>query len=228
LRPHLSKYWKIPPEADAAFAAAMEDVLAVYQMPQDPRVPLICMDESSKQLIGEVQPPIGMAPGHGQIIDHEYVRNGVVSLFVEVEPLNGRRHVEVTAQRTRADFARFIKAMLDERHPGADKVRLVMDNLNTHNIASLYETFAPAEARRLAEKLETQHTPKHGSWLNIAQIELSVLSRQCLDRRIPSAEQLRKEIAAWESVRNNRNAPVNWRFTTEDARIKLKHIYPKL
>lgn len=228
MRPHLSKYWKIPPEADAAFAAAMEDVLAVYQMPHDPRVPLVCMDESSKQLIGEVRAPIGMAPGHAEIIDHEYVRNGVVSLFVEIEPLNGRRHVEVTARRTRQDFAHFIKAMLDERHPEARKVRLVMDNLNTHNVASLYETFEPSEARRLAEKLEIHYTPKHGSWLNIAEIELSALNSQCLNRRIASVEQMRAEIAAWQVSRNNRGAPINWRFTTEDARIKLAHIYPKL
>lgn len=206
----------------------MEDVLAVYQMPREPGIPLICMDESSKQLIGEVRAPIAMAPGHGQIIDHEYVRNGVVSLFVEIEPLNGRRHVEVTAQRTRQDFAHFIKAMLDERHPKAIKVRLVMDNLNTHNVASLYETFAPAEARRLAEKLEIHYTPKHGSWLNIAEIELSALNGQCLNRRMASVEQMRGEIAAWQASRNNRGAPINWRFTTEDARIKLAHIYPKL
>lgn len=228
MRPHLSEYWKIPPEADAAFAAAMEDVLAVYHMPHDPLVPLICMDESSKQLIGEVHAPIGMAPGHGQLIDHEYVRNAVVSLFVEIAPLEGRRHVEVTAQRTRLDFAHFIKAMLDERHAQALKVRLVLDNLNTHNIASLYEAFPPAEARRLAEKLEIHYTPKHGSWLNIAEIELSVLNSQCLNRRIASVEQMRQEVASWQADRNNRGAPVNWRFTTEDARIKLTHIYPKL
>jgi hypothetical protein len=206
----------------------MEDVLAVYQLPEDPQVPLICMDESSKQLIGEVHAPIPAAPGHGQIIDHEYVRNGVVSLFVEVEPLSGRRHVEITAQRTRRDFARFIKAMVDERHPHATKIRLVMDNFNTHNIASLYETFAPSEARRLAEKLEIHYTPKHGSWLNIAEIELSALNGQCLNRRIPDAEQMRREVAAWQTHRNNRTAPINWRFTTDDARIKLAHIYPKL
>ena len=224
----MSKYWKIPPDADAAFAAAMEDVLAVYQMPEDPNIPLLCMDETSKQLIGEVQAPIGMAPGHGQILDHEYVRNGVTSLFVEIGPLNGKRHVEVSAQRTRKDFAHFIKAMVDERYPQAIKVRLVLDNLNTHNIASLYEAFAPAEARRLAEKLELHYTPKHGSWLNIAEIELSVLNSQCLNRRIATVEQMRREIAAWEAERNKRRAPVNWRFTTDDARIKLAHIYPKL
>ena len=206
----------------------MEDVLAVYQLPYDPLVPLICMDESSKQLIGEVHPPMAPGPGHGEIIDHEYVRNGVVSLFVEIEPLAGKRHVEVTAQRKRRDFAHFIKAMLDERYPHATKVRLVMDNLNTHNTASLYEAFPPAEARRLAEKLEIHYTPKHGSWLNIAEIELSALSTQCLNRRIATAEEMRREITAWEAERNNRNAPIKWQFTASDARIKLAHIYPKL
>lgn len=154
----------------------MEDVLAVYRLAHDPRFPVICMDESSKQLVGEVRAPIPAAPGHGQIVDHEYVRHGVATLFVEVEPLAGRRHVEVTERRTRQDWAHFIKAMLDERYPTALKVRLVMDNLNTHDLASLYETFPPAEARRLAERLEIHHTPKHGSWLNIAEIELSALS----------------------------------------------------
>ena len=206
----------------------MEDVLAVYQLPRDPDTPVICMDESSKQLIGEVRAPIAAAPGHGQIIDHEYVRNGVATIFVEVEPLSGRRHVEITQRRTRQDFARFIKAMLDERYPHAGKLRLVMDNLNTHDIASLYETFPPAEARRLAQRLEIHYTPKHGSWLNIAEIELSALNSQCLNRRIPTIEHMRREVAAWQNRRNNRGAPINWRFTTEDARIKLTHIYPKL
>lgn len=205
----------------------MEDVLAVYQLPHDPLFPVVCMDESNKQLIGEVRAPIPPAPGHGQILDHEYVRNGVATLFVEVEPLAGRRHVEVTERRTRQDWARFIKAMLDERYPKATKVRLVMDNLNTHEIASLYETFAPAEARRLAERLEIHYTPKHGSWLNIAEIELSALNGQCLRRRIPSHEVMRREITAWQSNRNQRGAPVNWRFTTHDARIKLTRLYPK-
>jgi hypothetical protein len=179
-------------------------------------------------LVGEVHAPIPAAPGHGCILDHEYVRNGVATLFVEVEPLAGRRHVEVTERRTRQDWARFIKAMLDERYPKAVKVRLVMDNLNTHDIASLYETFAPAEARRLAERLEIHYTPKHGSWLNIAEIELSALNGQCLRRRIPSSQQMQSEIAAWQSDRNHRGAPVNWRFTTSDARIKLTRLYPKL
>ena len=156
------------------------------------------------------------------------MRHGVATLFVEVEPLAGRRHVEVTERRTRQDWARFIKTMLDERYPQAVKVRLVMDNLNTHDLASLYETFPPAEARRLAERLEIHYTPKHGSWLNIAEIELSALHGQCLRRRIPSAQAMRTEIAAWQSDRNQRGAPVHWRFTTADARIKLTRLYPKL
>lgn len=205
----------------------MEDVLEVYRLPLDPCYPVVCMDESSKQLVGEVAAPIPMAPGHGQIIDHEYVRNGVGTLFVEVEPLAGRRHVEVTERRTRQDWAHFIKAMLDERYPRAIKVRLVMDNLNTHDIASLYDTFAPAEARRLAERLEIHYTPKHGSWLNIAEIELSALARQCLDRRLPDIAIMRREVAAWQRTRNQRGAPINWHFTTEHARVKLTRLYPK-
>jgi hypothetical protein len=206
----------------------MEDVLTVYRLPHDPLFPVVCMDESSKQLVGEVHAPIPAAPGHGQIIDHEYVRNGVATLFVEVEPLAGRRHVEVTERRTRQDWAQFIKAMHDERHPDAIKVRLVMDNLNTHDTASLYETFPPAEARRLAQRLEIHHTSKHGSWLNIAEIELGALNGQCLRRRIPNIDAMRREISAWQQHRDTRGAPINWRFTTEDARIKLLRLYPKL
>ena len=206
----------------------MEDVLAVYQLPHDPLYPVVCMDESNKQLVGEVRAPIPAAPGRGRILDHEYVRPGVATLLVEVEPLAGRRHGEVTERRTRQDWARFIKAMLDERYPQAVKIRLVMDNLNTHDIASLYETFAPAEARRLAERLEIHYPPKHGSWLNIAEIELSALNGQCLRRRIPSSQQMQSEIAAGQSDRNHRGAPVNWRFTAKDARIKLTRLYPKL
>jgi len=206
----------------------MEEVLTVYRLPHNPLFPVVCMDESSKQLVGEVHEPIPAAPGHGKIIDHEYVRHGVATLFVEVEPLAGRRHVAVTERRTRQDWAHFIKAMLDERYPEAIKVRLVMDNLNTHDIASLYQTFPPAEAHRLAERLEIHYTPKHGSWLNIAEIELSALNGQCLQRRIPTLAVMRREISAWQQHRNNRGAPINWRFTTEDARIKLIRLYPKL
>lgn len=206
----------------------MEDVLDLYHLPYDPRFPLICMDESNKQLVGEVATPIPAAPGRPQLVDHEYVRNGVAEIFMEVEPLAGRRHVAVTEQRTRKDWAGFIKSMLDERYPEAKKIRLVMDNLNTHNLASLYEAFEPEEARRLARRLEIHHTPKHGSWLNIAEIELSALKIQCLDRRIPEIDKLRSEVAAWEADRNNRIATVDWQFSTADARIKLKRLYPKL
>ena len=206
----------------------MEDVLDVYHAPYDPLFPLVCMDESNKQLVGEVHDPLAPAPGRGQIIDHEYVRNGVAEIFLEVEPLTGRRHVEITAHRTRKDWAAFIKGMLDERYPQATKVCLVMDNLNTHSAASLYEAFEPEEARRLSRRLAIHYTPKHGSWLNVAEIELSALNSQCLNRRIPDIDLMRKEVAAWELDRNNRAAAIDWRFTTEDARIKLKRLYPKL
>ena len=206
----------------------MEDVLDVYHAPYDSQFPLVCMDESNKQLVGEVHAPIAPAPGHGQILDHEYVRNGVAEIFLEVEPLTGRRHVLITEHRTRQDWAYFIKGMLVERYPQATKVRLVMDNLNTHGAASLYETFEPEEARSLARRLEIHYTPKHGSWLNIAEIELSALNSQCLDRRIPDINLMRTEVAAWQRDRNNRAAPIDWRFTTENARIKLKRLYPNL
>ena len=205
----------------------MEDVLALYHLPYDPLFPLVCMDESNKQLVGEVQSPIPTAPGQVRIEDHEYVRNGVADIFIEVEPLGGRRHIEITQRRTRQDWAKFIKGMLDERYPLATKVRLVMDNLNTHNTASLYEAFPPEEARRLAERLEIHYTPKHGSWLNIAEIELSVLNTQCLNRRIPDIDSLRKAAVAWETERNHRSRKTNWHFMTDQARIKLKHLYPK-
>ena len=186
------------------------------------------MDESSKQLIGEVREPIPEKPGRVRRIDDEYVRNGVAEIFMEVEPLAGRRHVAITERRTRKDWAKQIKEMLDDRYPHACKVRLVMDNLNTHNTASLYEAFAPQEARRLAERLEIHYTPKHGSWLNIAEIELSVLKGQCLDRRIPKIEVMRAHVAAWEKSRNSSARKIVWQFKTSDARIKLHHLYPKL
>jgi hypothetical protein len=206
----------------------MEDVLDVYHAPYDPQFPLVCMDESNKQLVGEVHAPLPHAAGHGQINDHEYVRNGVAEIFLEVEPLASRRHVAITERRTAKDWATFIKGMLDERYPQAIKVRLVMDNLNTHTTASLYEAFEPEEARRLARRLEIHYTPKHGSWLNVAEIELSALNGQCLHRRIPNMDIMRKEVAAWELDRNNRATTIDWRFTTENARIKLKRLYPKL
>jgi hypothetical protein len=206
----------------------MEDVLEVYHLPYDPDYPVICMDESCKQMIGEVRAPIPCAPGKATRIDDEYVRNGVAEIFMEVEPLAGKRHVAVTERRTRKDWAIQIKQMLDERYPNATKVCLVMDNLNTHSIASLYETFEPKEARRLAERLAIHYTPKHGSWLNMAEIELSVLKGQCLDRRIADMATMQAEVAAWERNRNNSARKIVWQFTTSDARIKLKRLYPKL
>jgi hypothetical protein len=206
----------------------MEDVLDVYHTPYDSLFPLVCMDESNKQLVGEVRAPIAPAPGRGQIQDHEYVRNGVAEIFLEVEPLTGRRHGVITENRTRKDGAHFIKGMLDERYPEATKVRLVRDNLNTHTAASLYETFAPEEARRLARRLEIHFTPKHGSWLNIAEIELSALNSQCPARRIPEINLMKTEVGAWQRDRNNRATPIDWQFTTDNARIKLKRLYPNL
>jgi len=206
----------------------MEDVLEVYHLPYDPGYPVVCMDESSKQLIGEVREPVPCAPGQVARMDDEYVRNGVAEIFMEVEPLSGKRHVAITERRTRKDWARQIKEMLDERYPDAIKVRLVMDNLNTHSITSLYEAFEPKEARRLAERLDIHHTPKHGSWLNMAEIELSALKGQCLGRRIESMDEMKAEVAAWEQDRNNNSKKINWQFTTSDARIKLTRLYPKL
>jgi len=206
----------------------MEDVLEVYHLAYDPDYPLVCMDESCKQLIGEVREPIRYKPGQPERVDDEYVRNGVAEIFMEVEPLTGKRHVTVTERRTRKDWALQIKKMLDERYPDAIKVRLVMDNLNTHNVASLYETFEPKEARRLAERLDIHYTPKHGSWLNMAEIELSVLKGQCLDRRIPDMATTQSQVATWERDRNNSTRKIVWQFTTSDARIKLKRLYPKL
>lgn len=197
-------------------------------MAYDPCYPVVCMDESCKQLIGEVREPIACEPGQPMRVDDEYVRNGVVEIFMEVEPLAGKRHVAVTEHRTKKDWAQQIKQMLDDRYPTAIKVRLVMDNLNTHKIASLYESFEPHEARRLARRLDIHYTPKHGSWLNMAEIELSALKGQCLDRRIADMATMQSEVAAWESSRNNSMRKIDWQFTTSDARTKLKRLYPKL
>jgi hypothetical protein len=206
----------------------MEDILELYHAPYDPKFPLVCMDESCKQLVGEVHPPLPCAPGKTRIEDHEYIRNGVAEIFMEVEPLGGRRHVKITETRTRLDWAEFIRAMLEERYPDAQKVRLVMDNLNTHSVTSLYEAFPAEHALKLAQRLEIHYTPKHESWLNVAEIELSVLQSQCLDRRIPDIEKLRSEVDAWQSARNAISSKTSWRFTTDDARVKLRHLYPQL
>ena len=224
----MSKYWKIPPNQNASFVAAMEDVLEVYARPHDPEFPVVCMDESSMQLIGEVSDPIPAAPGHPKLVDDEYVRNGVASIFLEVEALGGKRAVKITQTRTRVDWAHFIKEMLEERYPQAQKVVLVMDNLNTHSTASLYTAFPPNEAKALADRLEIHYTPKHGSWLNIAEIELSVLKRQCLVGRIADIETMKAEVKAWNEDRNNQQNKVDWQFRTEDARIKLKRFYTKI
>ncbi len=206
----------------------MEDVLETYTLPYNSKFPVVCMDESSKQLIGDVATPIPAAPGHPHLMDDEYVRNGVVNIFMEVEPLAGRRHVEITERRTMIDWAHSIKEMLDTRYHDAEKVILVMDNLNTHSTASLYAAFPPQEARRLAERLEIHHTPKHGSWLNVAEIELSVYKRQCIAGRIDCVEKMRAMTKRWNEDRNSCQAKVKWQFTTSDARIKLERLYPNI
>jgi transposase len=206
----------------------MEDVLEVYTRPYDPRYPQVCMDETSKQLLRDAHQPLSMEPGRPEHQDYEYERGGVVNLFMFLEPLRGRRWVDVTEQRTKVDWAHQIKDLVDERYPQAERIVLVMDNLNTHTPASLYEAFDPSEAKRLAEKLEIHYTPKHGSWLNMAEIELSVLSRQCLDRRVPDFETLQAEVASWQQRRDQAGGTIEWRFRTEDARLKLKRLYPSL
>lgn len=204
----------------------MEDVLEVYKRPYDPTHPQVCMDEMSKQLVSETRQPLPAQPGQPQRYDYEYRREGVCNLFIFFEPLRGWRHLKVTQRRTRHDWAWAMKDLVDVYYPDAERIIVLLDNLNTHNGASLYETFEPAEARRILERLEFHYTPKHGSWLNMAEIELSVFARQCLNRRIPDQDTLRHEVAALEAERNRSASAVNWRFTTADARIKLKKLYP--
>jgi hypothetical protein len=206
----------------------MEDLLEVYTRPYDPRRPLVCLDEMPEQLLADTRAPLPMQPSRPEQIDYEYARRGTANLFMVCEPLAGRRWVTVTARRTARDWARQIKDVVDVRYPEAERIVLVLDNLNTHTPGSLYEAFPPAEANRLAAKLEIHYTPKHGSWLNMAEIELSVLSRQCLDRRIPDTVTLQAEVTAWADRRNAAGGRVDWRFTTEDARIKLKRLYPTI
>jgi hypothetical protein len=220
--------WCIPPASDCAFVAAMEDVLDVYKRPHDPRRPVVCLDETSKQLVGEIRTPLAPAPGQTSRYDCEYVRNGTANVFMAVEPLAGWRRAAVTDTRKRVDFAWFVKGLLDGRYRDADRVVLVMDQLNTHSTASFYEAFEPDVARRLAERLEVHHTPKHGSWLNVAEIELSVLGRQCLKERAEDKPTLAREVAAWEAQRNRIGSRVNWHFTATDARVKLKRLYPSI
>lgn len=220
--------WCIPPKQSAEFVYHMEDVLDVYQRPPNPKRPVVCMDETFKQLIGETREPLPPAPGRVERFDHVYVRNGVASLFLAFEPLTGWRRVAVTDHRRRLEWASFIKSLVDGRYKHAEKIVLVMDQLNTHSAASLYEAFEPMEAKRIAEKLEIHHTPKHGSWLNMAEIELSALGRQCLGRRIGKQETLAAAICAWEKQRNAATCKVNWQFTTADARIRLQRLYPSI
>jgi hypothetical protein len=216
----------LPEAPSGEFVAAMEDVLDVYHRPYDPQRPVVCMDEASKQLIAEVREPLPPKPGQIAKYDSEYERRGTANLFMAVEPLAGQRTVQVTDRRTRIDWAQFIHFLLTTIYPEAALVVLVMDNLNTHGIGSLYEAFDPVTARQLAARLEIHHTPKHGSWLNMAETELSVLSRQCLDRRLDSQHLLASEVAAWEQNRNTHQAKIDWQFTTADARTKLKRLYP--
>ena len=206
----------------------MEDVLAVYRRPYDPKHPVVCLDETSKQLRGETRAALAAEPGRVERYDYEYVRNGVNNLFMCFEPLRAWRHVEVRERRTKRDWAECVKQLVDVHYPQAQRVVVVLDNLNTHGYAALYEVFEPVQARRIVERLELHYTPKHGSWLNMAEIELSVLSRQCLERRIAHSENLRQEVAAWEQGRNRHEATVDWRFTTSDARVKLKRLYPSI
>jgi hypothetical protein len=222
------KTWCLPPEADADFVWHMEDVLQVYQLPYDPAYPVVCLDEASKQLIGEVTIPMPAASGRPARIDYEYERKGTCNLFMMCEPLGGWRHVKVTERRTRLDWAECIKELVDVNYPEATKIRLVMDNLNTHSGASLYEAFPPGEARRLLDRLEVHQTPKHGSWLDMAETEISILSRQCLDRRIDDADEIRREVGAWEVERNEKGCKIHWTFTLAAARLKLKKIYPSI
>ena len=218
--------WCIPPKANAEFVWKMEDVLEVYKRPYDPLRPVVCMDETSKQLIGETRSPVDAAPGRPRRMDYEYERKGVADLFMFFEPLRGWRRVWITPQRRKVEWAWCVKQLLDEHYPEAERLVLVCDNLNTHTGGALYEAFPAAEARRLWERLEVHYTPKHGSWLNMAETELSVLSGQCLDRRIDEVAVLRSEVGPWEDYRNRTEAKVRWRFTMEDARIKLEKLYP--
>jgi hypothetical protein len=218
----------IPPKQNAAFVANMEDVLKVYERPYNEQFPVVCMDEQPTQLIKETRRKLAVEPGKPERVDYEYERNGTATNFMFTEPLAGWRKVNVRLRKTAVDWADEIKELLDEDYPNVEKVVLICDNLNTHKVASFYEAFEPKEARRLFERLEIHYTPKHGSWLNVAEIELSVFTKQCLDRRIPDMEILRQEAKAWYGRRNVSQKSVDWQFTTEDARIKLKKLYPQI
>jgi hypothetical protein len=225
---HVVERWVIPPDANGEFVARMENLLDLYAEPLSAARPVICMDEASKQLIGEVKAPLPPGRGRAKRVDYEYRRNGTVNFFVFVQPRGGWRMVRVTAHRTRIDWALMVREMLDVHFPDAKIVRLVLDNLNTHTLGSLYEAFDAPEARRLAKRLEIHYTPKHASWLNIAENEIGVLSAQCLDRRIEEPEEIRREVEAWEDERNQKGTQVRWKFTVEMARVKLHRVYPTI
>jgi len=218
--------WCIPPEQNAEFVCAMENVLEVYTRPYDAKRPVVCLDEKSKQLVGEICKPIAARPGEVERCDYEYVRNGTANLFMIVEPLRGWRNVNVTTRRTKVDFAKQVKELVDVHYPQAERVTLVMDNLNTHRLSTLYEAFEPAEARRLIEKIAPVHTPKHGSWLNMAECELSVLEEQALGERVANEQELNRRVTLWNDDRNHRTKGIDWQFRTSDARVKLRRLYP--
>ncbi|WP_259084276.1 IS630 family transposase [Salinibacter ruber] len=228
LKPHRSRQWVIPPEQSANFVAKMTGVLSVYKRPYDPERPVVCMDEMPRQLIREVRTPLPMEAGKPKRHDYHYERNGVVNLFMFFEPLAGWRTVMVRERRTKVDWAYCMRQLLEEHYPEAQQIVLVMDNLNTHGLSSFYEAFAPEEACRLAQRLEIHYTPEHGSWLNMAEIENSAMARQCLSRRIPKTQVMEEETSAWSKRRNEEGAAANWRFRTEDARIKLRRLYPNI
>src|ERR1700674_2127529 len=228
LQPHRQQCWVIPPKANGAFVAAMQDVLAVYTRPRDPDYPLVCLDETSKQFLAETRLPIPMKRGRPARCDYEYERNGTANIFMMFAPLEGWRHVKVTDRHTAVDYAHVLKELADRYFANAKTVVLVQDNLNIHGKGSLYEAFPAAEARRLVERFEWHYTPKHGSWLDLAESELGVLTSQCLDRRIADKKTLVEEIAAWEHDRNANHTKANWQFSTPNARIKLKHLYPSI
>lgn len=228
LRPHLSEYWCIPPKEDADFVAHMEDILEVYQRPYDPRYPLWCMDEKPFQLLGEGREPLPLRPGDIAKYDSDYKRNGTASIFCFIQPHTGRIEHAVEPTRTAVDWAEKIRFLVDEIEPKAEKIVLVMDNLNTHNTASLYKAFPPEEARRIARKLEVHYTPKHGSWLDIAEIGINIMTRECLDRRIQGIDELSNELKSWNDAYNEDPSPINWQFTADNSRIKLKSLYPDI
>ena len=218
----------IPPEKNGGFVANMEQVLDVYKMRYNAEFPVICMDESPKQLIEEVRLSVSMKPGQEARVDYEYIRHGVVHIFMANEPLKGKRYVEVMESKTKKEWAMFVKRIADKWYPKAKKIKLVMDNLNTHDPSAFYETFEPVEAKRLWDRFEFVYTPRHGSWLNMAEIELHVLNGQCLNRHIATIDKIKEEVEAWQTNRNNKTSKINWQFTNKEARVKLKRLYPSI